>query len=164
MRYDDILIDSRQSPYTVVDNLFALGHIVNHPPAPTASASDVTPDAQCEKDEDNINRRQPRHGPNCVTVPINFTERMIEGDNEKLRSYLPNEYEIPPTNASKGMFEKDNIIMHGMGLVALRDVKDEELFYDYRLSPGEGGKGQHPSWYHVWDEVAMHNRWDNDDS
>ncbi|KAL7430337.1 hypothetical protein ACHAXH_003073, partial [Discostella pseudostelligera] len=163
MRYDDILIDSRQSPYTVVDNLFALGHIVNHPPAPTASAPPlkhaVTPDLQCEKDEDSIVRRQTRLGPNCVTVPISFTERMFEGDNDKLRSYLPNEYEIPPTNVSKGMFEKDNIIMHGMGLVALRDVKDEELFYDYRLSPGEGGKGQHPSWYHVWDEVAMHNRW-----
>jgi len=51
-----------------------------------------------------------------------------------------------------------------MGLVTLRDVKDEELFYDYRLSPGEGGKQQYPSWYHVWDEDAIHNRWDNDDS
>ena len=171
MRYDDILIDARHSPYTVVNNLWALGHIVNHPPTPTSSAPLLTNAAmrelQCEKEDgkgDNTVSRQPHLGPNCITVPINFTDRMLSGDNNKLRSYLPNEYEIPPTNVSKGLFDKDNAIMHGMGLVTLRDVKDEELFYDYRLSPGEGGKQQYPSWYHVWDEDAIHNRWDNDDS
>ena len=36
MRYDDILIDSRKAPYTVLNgdnsNAFAIGHIANHPP------------------------------------------------------------------------------------------------------------------------------------
>ena len=62
--------------------------------------------------------------------------------------------------------------MHGMGLVALRVMKDEELFHDYRLSPDVdaknnkargGGKGLYPSWYYVWDEEAVNNRWDMDD-
>ncbi len=167
MRYDDILIDSRHSPYTVVNNLWALGHIVNHPPFPTAPApflkNDVIPDLQRDREDgrsDKIDCRQPSVGPNCVSVPINFTDQMLSGDNDKLRSYLPNEYEIPPTNnVSKGLFDKDYTVMHGMGLVALRDVKDEELFYDYRLSPGEGGKVQYPGWYYIWNENAIRNRW-----
>jgi len=173
MRYDDILIDSRQSPYTVVQNLWALGHIFNHPPAPT-TASSATPVDQLlsekEKDEsdNNTTNHSPLQGPNCVTVPINFTERMLGEDLDKLRDYIPNEYEVPPKPWAKDAFEKDEIIMHGMGLVALRDVKDEELFYDYRLSPDEddevqGGKdGQYPSWYYVWDEKAISNRWSTD--
>ena len=172
MRYDDILIDSRHSPYTVVNNLWALGHIVNHPPFPTTSApfrgNDIIPDNQREREDGRSNEvdcRQPNVGPNCVTVPINFTDQMLSGENDKLRSYLPNAYEIPPTNnVSKGLFDKDNTVMHGMGLVALRDVKDEELFYDYRLSPGEGGNMQYPGWYYVWDDTAVRRRWDNDNS
>ena len=35
MRYDDILIDSRKAPYTVLNgdnsNAFVIGHIANHP-------------------------------------------------------------------------------------------------------------------------------------
>lgn len=173
MRYDDILIDSRHSPYTVVKNLWALGHIINHPPAPITLLASVLENAgrsasesvqDIDRSSNNVVSRKPRLGPNCVTVPINFTELMLEGDNGKLRSYLPNEYEIPPVNVSKGLFEKSPTIMHGMGLVALRDVKDEELVYDYRLSPGEGQQNQYPSWYHIWDENAINNRWDSDDS
>ena len=169
LRYDDILIDSRHSPYTVVKNLWALGHIFNHPPPPTPE-SKVAPE-QDDEESDDIMPKQPHQGPNCVTVPINFTDKMIEGDMEKLRDFIPNEYEHKPKEwaKSKSLYEKDDVIMHGMGLVALRDVKDEELFYDYRLSPeskekGGGGGNQYPSWYYVWDQEAINNRWDKDDS
>jgi hypothetical protein len=168
MRYDDVLIDSRQSPYTVVKNLWALGHIVNHPPAPTASEISLTVDAnQNGGDEcNNIVNHRTFQGPNCVTVMINFTDRMIVGDGEKLWDYIPNEYEMPPRPYVKNIFEKDEVVMHGMGLIASRDVKDEELFYDYRLSPNENSMdrgNQYPSWYHIWDEEAIVNRWDTDD-
>ncbi|KAL3810404.1 hypothetical protein ACHAXA_007032 [Cyclostephanos tholiformis] len=168
MRYDDVLIDSRQSPYTVVKNLWALGHIVNHPPAPTASEISCTLNThENGRDEcvNSINHR-PFQGPNCVTVMINFTDPMIARDGEKLRDYIPNEYELPPKPYVKNIFEKDEVIMHGMGLIASRDVKDEELFYDYRLSPKQDKTvlgNQYPEWYHIWDEEAIINRWENDD-
>jgi hypothetical protein len=163
MRYDDVLIDSRQSPYTVVKNLWALGHIFNHPPAPTTS----NPHHENRGDKSvNIINHQPFQGHNCVTVMINFTDRMIAGDGEKLREYIPNEYELPPKPYVKSIFEKDEVVMHGMALIASRDVRDEELFYDYRLSPDKDNMGrgsQYPSWYYVWDENAINNRWDTDD-
>jgi hypothetical protein len=168
MRYDDVLIDSRQSPYTVVKNLWALGHIVNHPPVPTASEISLTLDAHQNGGDkcDNIVNHCTFQGPNCVTVMINFTDRMTAGGGEKLKDYIPNEYELPPRPYVKNIFEKDEVVMHGMGLIASRDVKDEELFYDYRLSPNEDNMergNQYPSWYHIWDEEAISNRWDTND-
>ncbi len=169
MRYDDVLIDSRRSPYTVVRNLWALGHIVNHPTAPTPSAMSPTSKPHREEEgggSDDIVNSWPFQGPNCATVMINFTDRMIAGEEgRKLREYIPNEYELPPKPYVKGIFEKDDVIMHGMGLIASRDVRDEELFYDYRLSPDRDNTcGQeYPSWYYIWDEGAIKNRWETDD-
>ncbi|KAK1737610.1 SET domain-containing protein [Skeletonema marinoi] len=173
MRYDDILIDSRQSPYTVVKNLWAAGHIMNHPPPPIKSTMSVeeaseSNDDQSSKDNDESSNPtyhfQPRQGPNCVTVPINFTEGLFTDQNERLREYIPNEYELPPKSWAKDVFEKEKVVMHGMGLIALRDLKDEELFYDYRMSPNENAKGSlYPSWYYVWDVDAATNRWSTDD-
>jgi len=172
MRYDDILIDSRQSPYTVVKNLWAAGHIVNHPPPPIKSATkkEGSNDDQSKDTDEWSNsayRFQPRQGPNCVTVPINFTEGLFTDQNDKLREYIPNEYELPPKSWAKDVFENETIVMQGMGLVALRDVKDEELFYDYRMSPNENAKGPeglYPPWYYVWDVDAATNRWSTDDA
>jgi len=168
MRYDDVLIDSRQSPYTVVKNLWALGHIVNHPPAPTAMATpfqQATSKKENGESDNNDTNHHPHQGPNCVIVPINFTDRM-ERNLDKIHDYIPNEYELAPKHWAKNAFDKDEIIMHGMGLVSLRDVKDEELFYDYRLSPDKdvkGGGHLYPSWYYVWDQEAVNNRWNMDD-
>ena len=51
-----------------------------------------------------------------------------------------------------------------MGVVAVRDVKGEELFYDYWLSPDESvGKIQYQLWYHVWDVEGTKNRWSHDE-
>lgn len=170
MRYDDVLIDSRQSPYTVVKNLWAVGHIVNHPPPPNKSttsigASESNNDQNKDKKESS-NTFQPFQGPNCVTVPINFTEGLFTNMNDRLLEYIPNEYELPPKAWARDVFEKEKIIMHGLGLIALRDLKDEELFYDYRMSPNENAKGSeglYPSWYYVWDVEASTNRWSKSD-
>ena len=207
MRYDDILIDSRHAPYTVINNLWSLGHIVNHPPPPTSNSftetllnSNTMRSEKCnnnidDNDDDgkNVdidnNKSQPTttfHGPNCATVMINFTERMFDSDDninninnndnsskKLLHTYLPNMYEYPPTTPyAKNIFETENVIMHGMGLIAIRDVMDEELFYDYRLCPSSSSSSSslddnnnngYPSWYHVWDEDALNKRWDTDD-
>ena len=147
MRYDDYLIDSRKSPYTVVKNLWAIAHIVNHPPLRTTGTDDVFA------------------GPNCVTCSINFTEAMFRGQQDKLRDYLPNEYEHPPQEWATSFFGDEKVVMHGIGLFALRDLEDEELFFDYRLSPDDrqpNGR-QYPHWYRVIDEEAVKNRWNLDE-
>jgi hypothetical protein len=172
MRYDDVMIDSRQSPYTVIKNLWAVGHIVNHPPPPPMKSSTMSIGASESCDDQNKGNEessnpayqfQPFLGPNCATVPINFTEGIFTNkNNDRLREYIPNEYELPPKAWARDVFEKEKIIMHGMGLIALRDLKDEELFYDYRMSPNENAKGSeglYPSWYYVWDVDAATNRW-----
>eukprot|EP00956_Cyclotella_meneghiniana_P007659 scaffold10268_cov61-Cyclotella_meneghiniana.AAC.5 len=157
MRYDDILIDSRRSPYSVYKNMFSLAHVVNHPPIPP-ELKDESPG-----DENNaINRL--KFGPNCVTVPINFTKSMLDKYPDRdLKSYIPNEYEVEPKPWAKNAFDTEDVIMNGMGIVSQRDVHDEELFYDYRLSPGETGSGGYPDWYYVWNEDAINNRWNSDE-
>jgi hypothetical protein len=153
MRYDDVLIDSRKSPYTVYENMWALAHIVNHPPAPPISD---------EGSDSSI--KQLRYGPNCVTCPINFTKEMLQQHQDRdLPRYIPNEYEVEPKSWAKNAFDTNDVVMNGMGLVALRDVHDEELFYDYRLSPASGAS-MYPEWYHVWNEDATNNRWSSEDN
>ena len=133
IRYDDILIDSRKAAYTVLNdvksNPWAVGHIVNHPPKNMV--------------------------PNCRTVAINFTEKMKLGASG-LDRYIPNTYAKEPMLTGPKALDRDVIKMHGYGLMAARDITNEELFYDYRLSPGNG---PYPDWYHPIDEESLKNRW-----
>jgi hypothetical protein len=119
LRFDEYLIDSRNSPVTVLTregsmNPWALGHMVNHP----------SPDAQ----------------PNGMSAMLNFTERMKLGP---LLKYVPNSYAQEPGWQSSFFFPEP-LYMHGLCLIARQDVKNEELLYDYRLQ-GEGI----PGWYSV---------------
>ena len=87
---------------------------------------------------------------------------MIDFKNVADRRYIPNTYAKPPMIlGSKLMEEKDDkVFMHGFGLVASRDLTNEELFYDYRLSPATNkGGGVYPPWYHVCDPDQVNNRW-----
>eukprot|EP00934_Nitzschia_sp_Nitz4_P000721 Nitzschia sp. Nitz4//scaffold341_size29662//2839//3990//NITZ4_008034-RA/size29662-processed-gene-0.18-mRNA-1//1//CDS//3329548534//721//frame0 len=118
LRPDDFMIDSRKSPYTVLtgsnSNSMALGHIVNHP--------------------------SPSNPSNCRTVMVNFTGGMDL--DETLQNYIPNVYKQPRTLMGT-LFDRETTIMHGMALIATRDICNEELFYDYRLMTSKL-----PSWYH----------------
>jgi hypothetical protein len=136
IRYDDILVDSRKSPYTVLDNensnALSIGHIVNHP---------------CLGVQ-----------PNSSTVNIDFMENMNLKD-AGLQKYVPNSYVKPPMMFGPQAMDREKVSMHGFGLVASRDIENEELFYDYRLSPGNDRS--YPDWYHVCDEQELKNRWTN---
>jgi hypothetical protein len=159
IRYDDILIDSRRSPYTVYDNLWALAHVVNHPPAPQKAENESVSNAS-----DAPTKQIQVGGPNCAIVPINFTTNMLNRVPDRdLKRYIPNEYEVQPKPWAKNAFDTDDVIMNGLGLVSLRDVHDEELYYDYRLSPDESGSSAFPGWYYVWNEDATRNRWSFDE-
>lgn len=119
LRPDDFMIDSRKAPYTVLtnnnSNSMAIGHIINHP--------------------------SPSNPPNCRSVMVNFTQTMDL--DASLKRYIPNTYARPRNLTFMGsLWEKDVVDMHGICLVATRDVCNEEIFYDYRLLTP-----QLPSWY-----------------
>lgn len=119
LRFDDYVIDSRESPVTVLVregslNPWAIGHMANHPPASV--------------------------GPNCQSTMLNFTERMGLG---QLLRYVPNTYARPPGWQSR-FFDHEEVVMHGLCLLARRDVANEELVYDYRLQ-----SELTPDWYTV---------------
>jgi len=151
VRYDDIIIDSRNSPYTVLNgersNPFAVGHIVNHPPKPiTTEFSNST--------NSNLSMQ------NCSTVMVDFTESMFL-TSQQLSNYIPNIYARPPMILGPKAFDdpKHPVLMHGYGLLTSRDVCNEELFYDYRLSPSEEDSTSCPDWYHVCNEEESEQRW-----
>ena len=111
-RGDDFLVDSRASPYTVLENPWAIGHIANHAPITKS---------------------------NTRTMGINFFEKMEIGAT--LSRYIPNEYAKPPTILGGKLLDRDVIDMHGMCLLNKRKaLKNQEVLYDYRLmcAPEEG--------------------------
>lgn len=136
MRYDDFLIDSRNAPYSVLDNdksnPFAIAHIANHPPYGTA--------------------------PNCSSVQLDFSDDMQLG-SDRTDAYIPNTYAKLPSRFGQEAIALEKINMHGMALIAARDVENEELVYDYRLSPGE--HQDYPDWYAVVDEDEIKSRWNS---
>ena len=117
LRFDDYVLDSRTSPVTILTrdgsmNPWALGHMVNHP--------------------------APGDMPNSQSLMFDFTEKMSLRD---LLRYIPNVYARPPGWQSR-VFDPEPVAMHSMCLLARRDIKNEELFYDYRLQSTET-----PGWY-----------------
>jgi hypothetical protein len=136
MRYDDILVDSRKEPYTVLDNdnsnAFAIAHVANHP--------------------------RMQEEPNCGTVMVDFLEKEKWNDLGLAR-YVPNTYAKPPMMLGPQALDLEKVYMHGFGLVAARDLENEELFYDYRLSPGDEESSTFPEWYHVCNPDDVRNRW-----
>jgi len=119
LRFDDYVVDSRQSPVTVLSregsmNPWGIGHMINHPPSGTL--------------------------PNCQSTMIDYTVRMELGD---LLRYVPNAYARRPGWQSS-FFDLEATAMHGMGYIARRDVCNEELVYDYRLQSDVT-----PDWYDI---------------
>ena len=117
LRPDDVLIDSRKSPYTVLDNPWAIGHVINHPP--------------------------PGVIPNCRTVMMDFTQSM-NLESSGLMKFVPNSYKRNPMLLGPKLLERDRVVMHGMAIMTRRDVCNEELFYDYKF---DVGSHDNPSWY-----------------
>ena len=132
LRFDDYVVDSRQSPVTVLmgddssthNNPWALGHMVNHPPLNTK--------------------------PNCLSTMIDFTEHIMdELVATDGHTYLPNAYARSPGWKSRA-FHAEPTVMHGLCLTARQDVCNQELVYDYRLQSEET-----PEWYSVAESGIM---------
>ena len=72
---------------------------------------------------------------------------------EELLTMIPNVYDAAPSMLS-GTYAP-GVAMHSAVLMTSRDVKDEELFLDYRLSP----EIPRPDWYYSPDEESERRRW-----
>lgn len=121
LRFDDYVLDSRAAPVTVLSqegsmNPFSVAHMANHPLAGTL--------------------------PTCQSTMFNYTATNFQKNNLGA-AYIPNSYARTPTWQSR-FFDREETLMHGLGLLARRDVRDEELTYDYRLQSDET-----PEWYSV---------------
>ena len=155
LRYDEILIDSSKSPAVVLDtersNPWAIAHLVNHPPHPNFVSNQTI-----KSNPKSVDNKKITSMPNCRSLPINYTEEMQLG--KELKTFVPNRYARKPLLlGSNEAFEHQDVFMHGMILVATRDIENEELFFDYRLNEIENTT--HPEWYHVCDEEETKNRW-----
>lgn len=122
LRFDEYLIDARQSPVIVLTrdgflNPWSLGHMINHPNRPDM--------------------------PNCQSTLYNFTVEQKLGD---LVRYIPNTYARAPTWRSRFFDIGEDVIMHSLCLIARKDTMNEELLYDYRLQSEE-----RPDWYSIVD-------------
>ena len=119
LRFDDYVVDARQSPVVVLCrdgslNPWALGNMANHP--------------------------NPDIIPNCQSVMLNY---LAKSKLEHLVRYIPNSYSKLPTWQST-FFDLEEVVMHGLCLVSRRDVKNQELMYDYRLQSHIT-----PEWYNI---------------
>lgn len=104
-RADEFLFDCRASPYTVLENPWAVGHIANHAPITES---------------------------NSRSTGISFFEKMRVG--ARMWRYVPNEYAKPPTLMGGSFLDRDVIEMHSMCLLSKKQsVEYEEVLFDYRL-------------------------------
>ena len=137
LRFDHYLIDSRQSPVTVLTepgscNPWALAHMANHPPAQgwpntqsilvNYSQSAIQKANQEWKNQQQQQQKQQHQQPG-TTHP----------SQSSLSRYIPNTYVQDPTWKTAFYHSGSPLIMHGMGLLSRRDVCNEELVYDYAL-------------------------------
>ena len=127
---------SRQPPGKSLADFPGLGHLCNHPP--------------------------PGVQPNVVALGFDFPSSSFsatsDGFPEDLLPMVPNIYDASPSMLT-GTYSP-GVAMHSVVLMTSREVADEELFLDYRLSPDIG----RPSWYHSPDEEEELRRWSSQEA
>ncbi|GAB4813076.1 hypothetical protein N2152v2_000122 [Parachlorella kessleri] len=152
-RFDGVVLDAKpwgrgqqagktwpEGPQNAVDaalgllearNPLALAHFANHPAAGTL--------------------------PNVMVAAFDFK---APGDAPQLRAYLPNalckdpqDPQLPLASSSDPVSPREAVT--GLALVATRDLEDEELFLNYRLSPHV----PRPGWYTPIDAEEERRRW-----
>ncbi|CAK4756735.1 unnamed protein product [Aphanomyces euteiches] len=94
-------------------NHFALAQMVNHPP--------------------------PQTTPNVIPMAFDFPPEE-PFTTEPFKSFIPNRFIHPPSMLA--MYGK-RALVHGLVLVALNDIQDEEVFLNYRYNPNM----EYPAWY-----------------
>lgn len=124
LRSDELLVDCRASPYTVLQNPWAIAHIANHP----------TPDTF----------------PNALAIPIDYYEEW-KLKRSGLEKYIPNQYAREPPILGTRLLNRHVIDEQGMLLLSSRQVFNEEITYDYMLLHKEPPDWYHKVDVHKWE-------------
>jgi hypothetical protein len=83
---------------------------------------------------------------------MNFSYNFRQAFPKHLQHYIPNEYQRQPTWIDN--FEND-LLMPSMLCITLRQIKDEELFVNYRYNP----RHPFPGWYTDPNPEESRRRW-----
>jgi len=95
-----------------------------------------------------INHPAPGGLPNVMSYAYDFPTEFPE----LLQSYIPNEYQKPPTGINK----RAGTVMHAILLVATKRIQEqEEIFLNYRYNPAN----PYPTWYAQPDPEEAQRRW-----
>lgn len=115
LRHDDTLIDSRSYFSKCHEtNPYTLAHFANHP-------------------EKGVK-------PNVIHLPIDFP---ADVEHEEVAEFLPNRYPAGFGPTWLGTPDR-SCCGYGIGLIASRDVEDEEVFMNYKFNPDAEGL---PDWF-----------------
>lgn len=124
---------------------FALGHLVNHPPTGVkANCLQFMLDVDVAKLPDGARELLPNE--NFADV-AGLLERV---ENEAYRQRVPGSTRfVRKGGGASG-------VRRTVALVAMRDIRDEEVFMNYRFNPQAPGL---PEWYHDCDPEGSKRRW-----
>lgn len=89
---------------------------------------------------------------------VTFRTTSVANDEEEEEQTPGRSYSRPPARGTLdgvGAWEHGGDVAQGLALVALRDLEDEELFLNYRLSPHVA----QPDWYWAVDSDENQRRW-----
>lgn len=99
--------------------------------------------------------------PNVVTASFDWIPGYSKGSLIDTREYFPVvQYGPLHEQREEGVDQPpitQDILVSGLALVALRDIKNEELFLNYRLNPNS--INSLPDWYHPVDKEEDIRRW-----
>ncbi len=138
----------REEPVTCFAHPFSMGHRINHPPLGMS--------------------------PNCLQFMLDVR---LTPTTRELRGFIPNELFGPVGRNSRSLFERmqnagvrqrvpstsafvsdstSPLYIPTIAIIATRDLKDEEVFMNYRYNPSGPDV---PSWYHDCDPESSQRRW-----
>jgi hypothetical protein len=96
-----------------------------------------------------VNHPPPGKQANVLQYSYNLRSDVID---EELQPFLPHEYQRPPGLAD---LLEPSVLFPSMLLVAHRNLRDEELFLNYRFNP----RNPYPDWYVQPDPQEAARRW-----
>lgn len=157
-RFDKTIIDgSARSlallPPEALECPLSIAHTVNHPPGGTLPNVVPAPiDWPHGMMEDLI-----RLVPNVSYQHSTAAQRLLltSGSNERRPRDLLDLFRASLAEGVREADPEEGPVLKGLALVTTREVRDEELFLNYRLNPRNG----YPSWYSPVDQEEDARRW-----
>jgi len=155
-RYDRSLVDAsdaalRMLPLDALDCPLTAAHRVNHPPA--CASANVIP---APVDWNTVPESLLNLLPNVSYHRSASAQSLLSGtvDNAEPRGLI-DVFRASVSDSIRRVEHDRGPVLRGLAFVATREVRDEELFLNYRLNPRNG----YPSWYTPVDPDEDARRW-----